>query len=597
MISWLAASPQHGNFRLMMQVGSAIAGLAADNAKDAQLMIEEGLMPVLIKMMHLSLRIERLGTPNPSHSHFSLSASWRECSATAAAAALAALIQNRSTAEAVVKAGGLSPMIKLCRVANTEVQLRHATSAMREFCDTDEKRDLLLNEGGLESMLQALEKCDMLKMDERGEIMIRMNILSCLQSMSLSSTVRGQIWDSGIMRKIIGLSGQVELGKRSSNAITACTIAIISNCAFTPQNRRQIFDLGVVKFLTRIVEANKNSLVVFHACIAIRNLALRKATSDFKTWLSDDDDFAQSDFGDSNCLKHLMVLLKQFSPPNNDDIVLEQLLNALIVLVWNNSKNRSRMANKEVIDLQHLTRLAAGGSRVNTYVRQRLAILIADLAQVPSIQAYFAECGLLEHVFQWLFLPRTEAVTRYCAAGAIMNMVANEAVSSRFGKALFAETKKSFLSSLAPLNDGNRAKVWQTGAVTRLIEILRDTEMKQEAISFGVKRSDIMICALLQNVTASVTLRRQVADSGGLQLLLNIAKKGRDMNMIRYALGALRNIALEPGLQQILIETGFLDVCQVVSTEYSDKAGFDNGGSPQEYAAAVLRNLTRSFQT
>ena len=149
------------------------------------------------------------------------------------------------------------------------------------------------------------------------------------------------------------------------------------------------------------------------------------------------------------------------------------------------------------------------------------------------------------------------------------------------------------LANLCFRNDGNRVKIWQIGAVTRLMQILRDTATKTTNTLRGVKHSDVLICALLQNITASAALRRQVADSGGLQLLLDIAKKGRDMNMIQYALGALRNIAQEPSLQQTLIEKGFLDVCQVVSNEYSDKEDFDDGGSPQEYAAAVLRNLTR----
>ena len=41
--------------------------------------------------------------------------------------------------------------------------------------------------------------------------------------------------------------------------------------------------------------------------------------------------------------------------------VLEHVLNALIALIWNSPKNRIRMSNKEVIDLEILTKLAASG--------------------------------------------------------------------------------------------------------------------------------------------------------------------------------------------------------------------------------------------
>jgi hypothetical protein len=46
------------------------------------------------------------------------------------------------------------------------------------------------------------------------------------------------------------------------------------------------------------------------------------------------------------------------SPPNNDNKVLEHALNALIALLWNSPKNRLRMANKEVIDLQVASKAA-----------------------------------------------------------------------------------------------------------------------------------------------------------------------------------------------------------------------------------------------
>jgi hypothetical protein len=52
------------------------------------------------------------------------------------------------------------------------------------------------------------------------------------------------------------------------------------------------------------------------------------------------------------------VVCARQSPPNNDNKVLEHALNALIALLWNSPKNRLRMANKEVIDLQVASKAA-----------------------------------------------------------------------------------------------------------------------------------------------------------------------------------------------------------------------------------------------
>jgi hypothetical protein len=65
--------------------------------------------------------------------------------------------------------------------------------------------------------------------------------------------------------------------------------------------------------------------------------------------------------------------------------VLEHVLNALIALLWNCPKNRLRMSDREIIDLQVLTKLVAAGNELNAAIRQRLAILLADLAQLPSV--------------------------------------------------------------------------------------------------------------------------------------------------------------------------------------------------------------------
>ena len=51
------------------------------------------------------------------------------------------------------------------------------------------------------------------------------------------------------------------------------------------------------------------------------------------------------------------------------------------------------MSNKEIIDLNVLTKLAAAGKELTAIIRQRLAILLADLAQLPSVQQRLAELG------------------------------------------------------------------------------------------------------------------------------------------------------------------------------------------------------------
>jgi hypothetical protein len=53
--------------------------------------------------------------------------------------------------------------------------------------------------------------------------------------------------------------------------------------------------------------------------------------------------------------------------------------------------SRIRTKKRGEIDLQVLTKLTGAGKELNATIRQRLAILLADLAQLPSVQARFAE--------------------------------------------------------------------------------------------------------------------------------------------------------------------------------------------------------------
>ncbi len=114
--------------------------------------------------------------------------------------------------------------------------------------------------------------------------------------------------------------------------------------------------------------------------------------------------------------------------------------------------------HRDIIDISVLIDLAANGPRLNPPIRQRLAILLADLAQFPAMRTKLAESGLMdtmykyvlfcvfvcvcEHAYRhththtythtyihtyiytcsWLKLPAAEGITRYCAEGAAMNI-------------------------------------------------------------------------------------------------------------------------------------------------------------------------------
>ena len=68
-------------------------------------------------------------------------------------------------------------------------------------------------------------------------------------------------------------------------------------------------------------------------------------------------------------MKHLVEHVNRQMPPNNDNVVLEYLLSALLVLIWNMPKNRMRMANKDVIDISILVKMASNGPRLSRGVR------------------------------------------------------------------------------------------------------------------------------------------------------------------------------------------------------------------------------------
>ncbi len=161
------------------------------------------------------------------------------------------------------------------------------------------------------------------------------------------------------------------------------------------------------------------------------------------------------------------------------------------------------------------------------------------------MQGRLAELGLLNSIFDWLFLPVAEAVTRYCAGGAVMNMVADDANSTKFGKSVMvSDPSKSYIAACSSIllerpildsllmnvagllanlsfrNDNNRAKVMQAGAVQMLIEYVSSQEEASAAQAEGALRRNIMIGALLQNLTAGVAFRSKIVGFGGVQARL-----------------------------------------------------------------------------
>ena len=84
---------------------------------------------------------------------------------------------------------------------------------------------------------------------------------------------------------------------------------------------------------------------------------------------------------------------------------------------------------------------------------------------------------------------------------------------------------------------------------------------------------------------------QKIVGMGVIPLLLKIVNGGRNKNMMRYALGALRNLAMESTVQKLMVKEGVLDALVNVWELFGDDDTFADGSMPQEHAACVLRNL------
>ena len=91
-------------------------------------------------------------------------------------------------------------------------------------------------------------------------------------------------------------------------------------------------------------------------------------------------------------------------------------------------------------------------------------------------------------------------------------------------------------------------------------------------------------------------LGAKIVGLGGVQVLINIVSKGKNKDMVRYALGALRNLANDPAIQRQLVDQGLLEACTHISTYYGEGDKFDDGSTPVEHAACIVRNLCGNDQ-
>ena len=84
--------------------------------------------------------------------------------------------------------------------------------------------------------------------------------------------------------------------------VIACCIAVIANLAFEPKNGRRMIDMGVPKFLVKMLDLCRSGAVVTHICICIRNMAMRRSTPDWQEWVGSKDEKHQSIFGEVRVL-------------------------------------------------------------------------------------------------------------------------------------------------------------------------------------------------------------------------------------------------------------------------------------------------------
>ncbi len=358
LIRWCASSHVHKCVPLMLQATSALATLASEK-DDAEMIVTSGGMEMLLHMMQEGIGPEKNRFGEAELLPVTTSGlTWRQGSGMAAVCTVWALIQNPATIDRVIAAGVIKPLIRLCKETKEEVQLRQTTGAIMDVSINDVNREEVLREGGLEALKLALEKANTLRHLERGAPLIRKHIAQGLQNLSLSSTVRLAFINSGILQPLMTLCLATDRDKKltTPNQVLAYCVAAIANLTYEPSIRTNLLDLGLARFFCQMLDVSKNGLVVMHVCVGIRNLAMRAATSDFQKWLSDDDERNQLEFGSHNALKHLVGMVDRHQPPNNDNTVLEQVLNALVTLLWNCPKNRMRMSYTDVIDISILTR-------------------------------------------------------------------------------------------------------------------------------------------------------------------------------------------------------------------------------------------------
>lgn len=84
----------------------------------------------------------------------------------------------------------------------------------------------------------------------------------------------------------------------------ACCIAAFANLAYQPKNGRKMIDMGVPKFLVKMLDLCRSGAVVTHICICIRNMAMRKSTPDWQEWVTEKDEKHQNIFGEVRALSH-----------------------------------------------------------------------------------------------------------------------------------------------------------------------------------------------------------------------------------------------------------------------------------------------------
>ena len=319
LVTWCATAPQHKCVPLMLQSTAALAGMAMADDEDAKLMVDRGILPVLMNMMEhgigapptplspeeqarqtkleaKSKGLKRGGeeekppvSKDPRMRGPIISASgipWRNGCGDAAITAVWALIQTRSTVERVVEIGAVRPLCMLCLQATEAQTLKQTTAAIRDVAFLDKNRDLVLEYGGLEALALCLDKCEdkLLSHLERELPTLRKHVAQALQNLTLSYKVRKSFIENGLVERIMALCLMQDMDKKltTPNHVLGYAIAALANVSHLYEARTKLLDLGLAGFLSKMLDLCKNGLVTMHVCIAIRNLALRKASPDFQ---------------------------------------------------------------------------------------------------------------------------------------------------------------------------------------------------------------------------------------------------------------------------------------------------------------------------